>query len=361
MPNPSVSKADPLNWSLTWKIAVASSQLVYCWVGVTSALSLAPVFPLLGAQFHLNQQQLSLLTGLDVITLGFANLFIVPISNIFGRRLTSILFGTLLVLTCIWESLATSHKSLLAARACNGIAAATTETIMVQIIADIFFLRERGTWMGVYFTTYFMGAFLGPIMSGNIAASHGWRSSFWLSTALSIFATLLVIVGQPETKYHRDQGPRPIPNVPADTSEKRISSDDATEADGNPTPDSATEISATQVGKGRPSRKQFALWRLQDQHWKQFVIRDITTPIRIFFNPVVFWTGLMLAGPANLVLIYNLTESSTLGNPPYKWSAGAVGYANFGFVVGGLVGVATAGPLSDCKVSFICHTSALLT
>lgn len=69
----------------------------------------------------------------------------------------------------------------------------------------------------------------------------------------------------------------------------------------------------------------------------------------------------MLAGPANLVLIYNLTESSTLGNPPYKWSAGAVGYANFGFVVGGLVGVATAGPLSDCKVSFICHTSALLT
>lgn len=126
------------------------TQLIYVWVGVTSALSIAPMFPLLGAEFHLNQQQLSLLTGLNVITLGFANLFIVPLSNIFGRRPTSIVFGILIFLTCIWEALATSHRSLLAARACNGIAAATSESIMVQIVADMFFLHERGTWMGVY-------------------------------------------------------------------------------------------------------------------------------------------------------------------------------------------------------------------
>ena len=131
-------------------VITASSQLVYVWVGVTSALSLAPMFPFLAEEFHLNQQQLSLLTGLNVITLGFANIFIVPISNMFGRRMTSIVFGILLPLTCVWEALATSHKSLLAARACNGITAATSESIMVQIIADMFFLEDRGTMMGVY-------------------------------------------------------------------------------------------------------------------------------------------------------------------------------------------------------------------
>ena len=128
------------------------SQLIYVWVLVCSALSIAPMFPFLGMEFHLDQQQLSLLTGLNVITLGFANILIVPLSNIFGRRPISIFFGFLVVLTNVWQALATTHKSFLAARACNGVVAATSETIMVQVIADMFFLHERGFWMGTYFT-----------------------------------------------------------------------------------------------------------------------------------------------------------------------------------------------------------------
>lgn len=140
MPHPSSDPKDPLNWSRLWKYTVAGSQLLYVWVLVCSALSLAPLFPFLGEEFHLNQQQLSLLTGLNVITLGFATLLVVPLSNIFGRRPTSIFFGILVILTNIWQALATSHKSLLAARACNGIVASTSEVIMVQVVADVFFL-----------------------------------------------------------------------------------------------------------------------------------------------------------------------------------------------------------------------------
>ncbi|KAK6412397.1 hypothetical protein LTR95_017975, partial [Oleoguttula sp. CCFEE 5521] len=69
VPHPSSSPNDPLNWSRPWKIIVAVSQLFYVWVLVCSALSIAPMFPFLGMEFHLDQQQLSLLTGLNVITL----------------------------------------------------------------------------------------------------------------------------------------------------------------------------------------------------------------------------------------------------------------------------------------------------
>ncbi|GAB7353203.1 hypothetical protein MBLNU459_g3726t1 [Dothideomycetes sp. NU459] len=349
VPRPSSLRSDPLNWSPTWKIIVAVSQLIYVWVGVTSALSLAPVFPLLGAELHLGEQQLSLLTGLNVITLGFANIFIVPISNIFGRRMTSISFGVLLILTCVWEALATSHRSLLAARACNGIAAATSESIMVQIIADIFFLHERGTWMGIYFTMYFMGAFLGPIAYGNIAAIHGWRSAFWLSTALSIFATLLLVVGLPETKYHRSPGASPTLTARADNvDDTPPMSDDVVKGADVSIPGASSDSSSSfLVGQGRPNRSQFAAFQRADKRWKQFIVRDIFTPVRVFFNPIVFWAGLMLAGPADVLLIFNLTESSLLGAPPYDWNPGQVGYSNFAFAVGGLIGVATAGPLSD--------------
>jgi predicted MFS family arabinose efflux permease len=62
--------------------------------------------------------------------------------------------GFLVVLTNVWQALATSYQSLLAARAVNGIVAATAETVMVQVIADIFFLHERDLWVGLYFTLF---------------------------------------------------------------------------------------------------------------------------------------------------------------------------------------------------------------
>ncbi|EME47319.1 hypothetical protein DOTSEDRAFT_50745 [Dothistroma septosporum NZE10] len=50
-------------------------------------------FPLLGQEVYLNQQQqFSLPTGLNVFALGFANVSIVPISNICARRSTSVFF-----------------------------------------------------------------------------------------------------------------------------------------------------------------------------------------------------------------------------------------------------------------------------
>jgi MFS family permease len=127
-----------------------TSQALFTWIAVTGSLSIAPMFPLLGAEFHLKNNQLALLTGATVITSGLANIFIVPLSNIFGRRVVSLVFSVLIMLTFVWQALATSHSSLLAARALNGVVCATSETIPVQMIADVFFLHERGLWMGVY-------------------------------------------------------------------------------------------------------------------------------------------------------------------------------------------------------------------
>lgn len=71
-------------------VLVVTSQFLFTFVTVESALSMAPMFPLLAKEFHLGEQQLSLLTGASVLALGYANFVIVPCSNIFGRRSTSI-------------------------------------------------------------------------------------------------------------------------------------------------------------------------------------------------------------------------------------------------------------------------------
>lgn len=109
---------------------------------------MAPLFPLFIKQWDLTPSQVTLTTGLTILLLGFANLACVPVSNIYGRRTALFIFGTLFIGSNIWQAVATSYPNFLAARAFSGIAAAPCETLIVQVITDVFFLHERGSWVG---------------------------------------------------------------------------------------------------------------------------------------------------------------------------------------------------------------------
>ena len=111
---------------------------------------MGPIYPLLGEEFQVNGTQLNLLTGASVLLLGYSNFIVVPIANVFGRRFVCLVLAALLIGTSIWEARSESYNVLLAARVVNGFSISTTETLMVQVVADLFFLHERGLWMGVY-------------------------------------------------------------------------------------------------------------------------------------------------------------------------------------------------------------------
>ncbi|KAK6828968.1 hypothetical protein RU639_003272 [Aspergillus parasiticus] len=293
IPQPSNNSDDPLRWAPAWKYLVIVAQFLLCLRG--------------GRNLAINGAHVSI-------------------------------------------ALATSHKAFLAARVVNGLTTATTESIMMQVIADVFFLNERGLWTGIYFTSYFFGLFLGPMIAGNIVERHGWRSFFWLSLGLAAFNVITLILFFPETKYWR---PATTLGGKAEAIDEPTRTTNNEKHDANETIQAPndTEIQApatnSQNGKGRPSKNQFKLFQKPDPRWKGFLIRDILSPIRAFFYPIIFWAGLNVAGPANLLLFFNLTESAVLSAPPYNFSSGAVGYSNFAFFVGGTMGLVTAGPFSD--------------
>lgn len=188
--------------------------------------------------------------------------------------------------------------------------------------------------------------------------SHGWRSFFWLETGLAGFAIIILIFSFPETKYHRIQGvsahSEQYPStktsqddMPASNEEAPIEKTALTYAANNTSDSDSGTALAAPVGRGRPSKGQFSFYQRPDPRWKAFLLRDTITPIRVFFNPIIFWAGLMLAGPADLVLLFNITESAILAAPPYNFTPANVGYSNFAFVIGALLGLVSAGPYSD--------------
>ena len=192
-----------------------------------------------------------------------------------------------------------------------------------------------------------MGAFLGPIMAGSIAAKYGWRSFFWLEMALSGASIVLVVLAFPETKFHR--GPGSVASGGSSLRGQSMGSSDApndTQAEKQQARAGLHTLHASR-SVGRPSRSQFMPFQAPDPRWKSFILRDTLTPLKCFFNPIILWAGLMLAGPADLLLFFNLTESPVLAAPPYLFTPDKVGYTNFAFAIGALVGLATAGPFSD--------------
>lgn len=89
-------------------------------------------------------------TGAVVISLGYANFIIIPCANLFGRRPVLLCCSLIVLGADIWQATAQSYSSFLGARVLNGMGAAANESIMSIVVADIFFLHERGGFMGTY-------------------------------------------------------------------------------------------------------------------------------------------------------------------------------------------------------------------
>lgn len=174
----------------------------------------------------------------------------------------------------------------------------------------------------------------------------------------------------PETLYHRKHNRPSLPPTNNETpKESSITSASKTGSYVNttvildkeiqqesPPPEKVEEASAGNTttpinqsfGIGRPNMQQF--------NWfpkpiipinKSVVIRDIITPLYIFSFPIILWSAMTMGFASNCLLGLNLTQSMVFAAPPYLFTPAQVGFVNFAFVAGGIVGLITAGPFSD--------------
>lgn len=98
-------------------------------------------------------------TGVAILVLGFSNFIWVPISSSFGRRPVLIASNIVVLASMIWRARATTYSSFMGACVLNGIGAGPAETIQPAIIADIFFLHDRGFW-NTFYWVFYMGSLM---------------------------------------------------------------------------------------------------------------------------------------------------------------------------------------------------------
>lgn len=197
--------------------------------------------------------------------------------------------------------------------------------------------------MALYFWAYFIGVFIGPVISGSIAARSGWRWFFWVCAILQAASLVFIIVAHPETKYERlHASPAPKAEI-----QNGISRETEKQAPHHATSHSPQGAPGSRP-VGGPSLTQFSLLPIpRFANGMGPIIHDIVSPIQIFSFPIVLWASLTMGFAANCLLGLNLTESQVFAAPPYLFDSAQIGYTNFAFAVGAILALLTAGPLSD--------------
>lgn len=169
---------------------------------VTTAIS--PILLPVITDLEINLDQASYLITLNVLLLGLGNLFWIPLAQKIGKRPVMIMCTLVFFVSSIWSAVAKSYGSLLAARCIQGFGASSSEALGPAIVADLFFVHERGLWMGFFQLMFCVGTALGAVFSGLVAdATTDWRWVFWKNVILTGVLFLFTILFQAETNFRR--------------------------------------------------------------------------------------------------------------------------------------------------------------
>lgn len=240
----------------------------------------------------------------------------------------------------------------------GGFGAGPSETIQPAVVADVMFLHERGAYNTMYFANFFGAITLGPIIAGSMADHTNWRNYWWLNTAMYAFTLVIIIFGFPETKWHRahpDEIQREAvkSSIPPTKDNGMVQTADVEDSEKKKSSprlsghlQSVTAPRDPYLGKGTPSKQQFMFFQ-RNAHPIKSLLLDFWIPLKISAYPIVLFASFGVSFSAVSFLAINLTQSQAFAAPPYNYSSERIGLFNIAILIGAMIGLATAGPLSD--------------
>lgn len=168
----------------------------------------------------------------------------------------------------------------------------------------------------------------------------------------------MCLLGFPETKWHR-MHPDEIRTI--ETPSVMQSPNSKVNIDIKETFDSVKIVNSPQLsslshaataqrdpylGKGGPSKRQFKLFQSNPHPFKSIAL-DLWIPWKLFAFPIVEFASFIVSWSASCLLTINLTQTQAFAVPPYNFTPLTIGFFNFAILIGAIIGLVTAGPLSD--------------
>ena len=170
--------------------------------GVVAIHVYTPSLPAVAHDLNASDAAVQLSIMAYMISVGFAQLLIGPLSDRFGRRPLMITGLAIFVFANALCALAPSIEWLIAARVLQAAGASTGGVLARAIVRDSWERDSVASLMGKLQMAQVVGAATAPIIGGQLATWFDWTAGFWF---LSAFAAAQLVLGfrlLPETNRY---------------------------------------------------------------------------------------------------------------------------------------------------------------
>jgi EmrB/QacA subfamily drug resistance transporter len=130
------------------------------------------------------------------------------LSDQFGRKPVLLVGAGLFLLGSLLCGVAPAAGLLIAARAIQGVGAASLFTSTLAVIADLYPPDERGKYMGLIGGVMAISSVIGPLVGGAITDLLGWHWVFFVNLPVGLVAMWLIVSHMPAIGGRRGE---PVP------------------------------------------------------------------------------------------------------------------------------------------------------
>ncbi|KAJ4989591.1 hypothetical protein SVAN01_04968 [Stagonosporopsis vannaccii] len=349
IPTPTNDPNDPLNWSFRYRwyiVILVSAAIFFCnflAAGPTVVITqiTADFFgaPPDNVNFAADISKTAYFFTTTALMQGIGAFLWMPLIAKYGRRPVYVSSFVLYTICAAWAGASKSYGSELASRIIMGAAAGAAEVLAPLTISDIFFLHERGTVMAVYTCALSAGVSGGIIIAGLISIHNGWRTIYWVATALIGTCTLFVIFTFPETMYVRDTAVSIA-----------VAQDNMKQEDLESKRPVTAQIDNTSIGSNintREKRSYISSLRLfsgvytKESLWKLFV-----RPVAFIILPQVVWATLVMSGTIGFLVAISSNFAPAF-EAAYSFKPWQSGLCFVAALIGAFLGIFVGGHFSD--------------
>ncbi|KAF5692071.1 major facilitator superfamily transporter [Fusarium denticulatum] len=267
----------------------------------------------------------------------------------FGRRIAYLSSLAVAIGCHIWLATARNSGEFISAHVFFGLGRAPYEALVPISIADIFFAHERGFASGIYAFGLSAGSSVGPICSGYMIETLGWRWVHWWGVVLCGILFVAIFFALEESNFTRNSE---LPQDPAQESVLEAIQHDKGERQLHSTLTNGSVYRVGQVLETDSFRLQYRPWVVLPGTWGQFV-RQVYLPLQLSWFPVIVWSSLEYGACVSWITVLGTTTASILGSSPHNMSNEALGLIWLSLLIGGLFGALMAGPFNDKLVLFL--------
>lgn len=192
-----------------WIVFALSFGLLICDYMARQVLN--AVFPLLKAQWAINDGQLGMLSGIVAAMVGVLTVPLSLAADRWGRVRSLCVMAVVWSLATLLCASAAGFGQMLAGRALVGVGEAAYGSVGIAVVLAVFPIRWRATLSAAFLAGGQVGSVLGMMLGSAIAASHGWRAAFAAIGVIGLILGLLypMVVREETRPANAPREPRP--------------------------------------------------------------------------------------------------------------------------------------------------------